>query len=350
MGRLIVLAVSIAACLGIPAPAVAQCRLTAVHDAAPVSGSSMGIRVGRIDWASFPLLPRFANRVFGRTMRPRELAIEVREKQLAALEVAFTDAVLAALQRPNRTLIRDTAQSADVILYAELVDIDPGNRFWRAYSGSEWASATVLAILTAPDGRPLVSLRCDRSTGGGLWGLGGWTSLWQSGESLVRSNLKKIARSISRELDKSAEAARRLIARRPSRVDVGHLRYGTRLFLERPAEKWSFKDAASVLGTFMTQTTGNIVGSPPVLGKGVHTLWLTELAYRAIRRARDLLAGGETSMWVHPFSYEFDDELLDTATAEGAYAIAVWPFDKPPYLLERECHLSIHISQTSGTR
>ena len=37
MGRLIVLAVSIAACLGIPAPAVAQCRLTAVVGAAPVS-------------------------------------------------------------------------------------------------------------------------------------------------------------------------------------------------------------------------------------------------------------------------------------------------------------------------
>ncbi|HUF31370.1 MAG TPA: hypothetical protein VMM77_12030, partial [Gemmatimonadaceae bacterium] len=246
--------------LGLAASAEAQCRLTAVHDTAQVSGHSLALRIGPIERVSFPLLPRFANRAFGWTMRPRELAIEVREKEFAALEKVFTDTLLAALEGPNRAFPHDDAPNADVILYAELVDIDPGSRFWRFFSASDWASATVLAILTASDGRPLVSLRCDRSTGGGLFGGGGWTSIWQSSESLARSNLKKIARSISRELDKSAETGRRLAARRPSRVDVGHLRYRTRLFLERPADQWSLKDAAGVLGTFMTQTTGNIVG------------------------------------------------------------------------------------------
>jgi hypothetical protein len=164
----------------------------------------------------------------------------------------------------------------------------------------------------------------------------GWPALWQSGESLVRSNLDKIAESINRELGKSVEEGGRLAARRPSKVDTGELRYRTQLFLDRPPENWSLKDAASVLATFMTQTSGNIVGGPPVLGKGVHTLWLTQPVHRAVRRARELLAQGQESMWVHPFTFSFDDDLLRRADNTDAYAFAVWPFDKPPYYWNRE--------------
>ena len=174
-------------------------------------------------------------------------------------------------------------------------DIDYGQRFMRAYSGGERASATVLAILAAPDGRPHVSLRCHCSTGGGILGMGGagsglilgWPALWQSGESLVRSNLDKIAGSINRELGKSVEEGQRLAARRPSKVDSGELRYRTQLFLDRPPENWSLKDAASVLATFMTQTSGNIVGGPPGTRQGcAHALVDAASASRSPPRAR----------------------------------------------------------------
>jgi hypothetical protein len=312
-------------------PAAAQCRLTAVHESAPdVTRRSMGIRVGPIEWGE-PLVPRFANRAFGWPMRPRELAVELPDERLAAIKATFTEALYKSLQHPNRVLTRGDDQSAEVVLHAELVDVDPGNRLVRAYAAAEWASAAVHAILATGDGRPLVTLRCNRATGGGPLGWGGPLSLWQSSDSLLRKDVEKIAQSISRELGKSEQAARRLAARRSAKIDVGELRYSSRLHLERPTEQWSLKDAASVMGTFMTHTMGNIVGGPPVLGKGVHSLWLTDPAYRAIHRTQALMSENEKSMWVHPFSIVLEGDLLHAMTARSAYAFAVWPFEKPPY-------------------
>ena len=71
--------------------------------------------------------------------RPRELVVEARNEQVAALEAAFTDALLARLVQPNRTLIRGDGPDADVVLHAELADIDYGQRFMRAYSRGERA-------------------------------------------------------------------------------------------------------------------------------------------------------------------------------------------------------------------
>jgi hypothetical protein len=292
----------------------------------------MGIRVGPIEWGE-PLVPRFANRAFGWPMRPRERAVELSDKRLAAIEATFTQALYKSLQHPNRVLTRGDEQNADVVLHTELVDVDPGNRLVRAYTLAEWASASVHAILANREGQPLVTLRCNRATGGGPLGLGGPLSLWQSSDSLLRKDVEKIAQSISRELGKSEQTGRQLAARRSAKIDVGELRYTSRLHLERPAEQWSLKDAASVMGTFMTQTMGNIVGGPPVLGKGVHALWLTEPAYRAIHRTQALLSEkeNEKSMWVHPLSLVLEGDLLSSMTAQSAYAVAVWPFDKPPY-------------------
>jgi hypothetical protein len=189
----------------------------------------------------------------------------------------------------------------------------------------------VQAILATRDQRPLVTLRCSRATLGGPFGIGGPLSLLQSSDSLLREDAEKIAKSLSRELGKIPEAGRRLSARRSAKVEIGEVRDRTRVYLERPAGQWSLKDAASVVGTFMTQTSGNIVGGPPVLGKGVHSLWLTDPAHQAIRRTQSLLQQGEKSMWVHPFAFAFGRDLLQAATAASAYTIAVWPFDKPPY-------------------
>ena len=342
--------VSAAAILCLADMASAQCRLIAVHDEAAVSGQSITIRVGSFEslWST-PVTTSFANRALGLFVRPKELPFKLDDERLKRIEVAFSEILTEILASPGRVPLTSGARSTDLVLHAEITGVDPGNRAARAIMGSGRAFAAVRAVLASNEGRPLAAVTCDRSTAGGLFGEGGWIAFWQSGESLLRKNLRKIAQSLARELGRSEQVAQRLAVRRQDKVEVGELRYRTRKWLDHPPERWSLKDSTSIFANFMTQTSRTkMLGGPPILTRGVHALWLTGPAYQALRRSHELLSQGDESVWVHPFSLAFDENTFGVIESEPAYAMAVWPFDKAPFYWNQDAIMAATFLRRQG--
>jgi len=328
---------SLSAALVFPNPAVAQCRIVAIHDAgASLTGRTVGVKVAALEprW-SMPITLSWANRALGWPVRPKTSEIAATDDRVRALQTALAEVLTELLGSPGTG-----SPASDFVLHAELTGVDAGNRAARGvpglrpFVGDGRASTAILALLLSNDDRPVATLTCDRSTFGGPFGEGGWLALLQTGESLVRQNLKKIGGNLVVQLSRVHELGRRLATRQTKR-ETGELRYTSRVWRERPPDSWSLKDAASVVGTFMTQTSRtNIVGGPPVVAKGVHALWFSAAAYEAIRRAPQLVERDPKSLWIHPYFHAFSDQTLDVLEAESdaTYAIAVWPFDKPPFL------------------
>lgn len=332
--RVIVAAVAaLAVLLAGAGTATGQCRLIAINDpAADVAAQPIEVRVGALDerWST-PFRPSFANRVMGVTVRPRPQPRKITEEgRLQRLESAFAEALIAVLGGPARSAAASRS-SEPLVLQADITGLDPGNRVRRALFASGRALAAIRAVLARRDGRPVAAITCDRSTAGGLLGEGGLFALWESGDALLRDNLRKIAQSIAREIGRAGPVGAELMAKRRVGVGPGELRYQNRVWLERPSDRWSLKDATSVFTNFMTLTyRRRPIGGPPVLMRGVHALWLTRPAIQGLRRSQALLEDGEESVWVHPFSLVMGEGTLRAIEEEDAYAIAVWPWDKMP--------------------
>jgi hypothetical protein len=321
----------------LPNPVGAQCRIVAVHDArSSLTGRTVGVRVAALEprWA-MPITLSWANRALGWPVRPKTSAIAATDHRVRAVQTVFGEVLMELLGSPE-----SGSPASDFVLHAELTGLDAGNRAARGipglrpFVGDSRASTAILALLLSNEDRPVATLTCDRSTLGGPLGEGGLLALWQTGESLVRQNLRRIGQNLVVQLSRVHELGTRLARRKPKR-ETGELRYRSRVWRERPPDSWSLKDAASVVGTFMTQTSRtNIVGGPPVVAKGVHTLWFSAAAYEAIRRAPQLVERDPKSLWIHPYFHAFSDQTLDVleAESESTYAIAVWPFDNPPFL------------------
>jgi hypothetical protein len=327
------LGVAVLTVLAIADTVLAQCDLVAVHDAKVVIGAqSIDVRVGSLDsrWST-PFTPSFANRVLGIVARPGPTPDKVSDDLAARVEAALALSLSDALRGPGAP-VSAAGGSARLVLRADIAGVNPGNRAVRVVTGRGRASAAVRAVLTSTDGRPLAAVVCDRSTAGGLFGAGGLFALAQSGESLLRDNFRKIAQSIAKQLARTQQVATTLSSRRREEVETGELRYSNKVWRERPPERWSLKDATSVLGNFMTLTyRGRPVGGPPVLLRGVHALWMARPVCQAIRQSQALIEEGERSVWIHPFSLVFEEETLRVIEEEeDAYAIAVWPWDKAP--------------------
>jgi len=266
-------------------------------------------------------------------MRTRTRPFEYRDERLRSVEAEFERMLREFVVSPVGA---DANRAA--VLRADITGLDAGSAARSVPGGLVFdrdAQAVVVAraLLTTAEGRRLATITCERVTSGGPFGLGGWLALWESGEELVHKTVRQIAQSLVKELDKAAEIAPRLAARRQPAVDVGVPRYTSRLWLERPPETWSLKDSAGVLGTSLSLTASTKVGNnPPILATGVQALWLTTPAYHSLRRTSELLAQeGETSIWINPFSLALGEHTLARVETASAYAIAVWPFDPAPY-------------------
>jgi hypothetical protein len=67
-----------------------------------------------------------------------------------------------------------------------------------------------------------------------------------------------------------------------------------------------------------------------------------------LKRSQLLLAEGDESVWIHPFSVAFDQNTLDALAAEGGYVLAVWPFDKAPFYWNPEAIMASTFLRRAG--
>jgi len=219
-------------------------------------------------------------------------------------------------------------------LQAELTEIEPGSRISRPLVISN-ARASVRALLRAHNGRFVATFTCSRATSGGPLGVGGWLALWQSSESLVRSDLRKLARDLAQELGRIAERSPQLAGRRHDQVAIAEPGYRKQVWLQKPVERWSLDDATKVFATFQVHSRDarRAWGEPVAQLTGIHGLWLTVFARQAHARTLELLQQGRKRVGngIHPFVTALDPDTLRSLEAKGSYAFAVWPLgDKPP--------------------